>query len=90
MPEPPPTFKIRLRIDRLNLAMRAAGILTNTALARRMSVSVTTVSRLRSGKDSPGARTMWALLEAFPDLTKEDLFERVEDEAVAHHQASVA
>lgn len=71
----PTAPSIRIRTEQLDLARRSAGLTTAHALAVRMGVHPSTVTRTLSGEAAPGTGFIAALLGVFPDLRFEDLFE---------------
>ncbi|MFC5993518.1 transcriptional regulator [Pseudonocardia hispaniensis] len=72
---------IRIRAERLDLARRAAGLVTDTALADAMGIHKASVSRTLAGKSQLGGNFIGGLLRAFPGLTFEDLFTLGADDA---------
>jgi len=76
------TATIRLKLKPLSKFM-AVGSVSNTQLADRSGVALSTVSRILRGIQSPGERFIAGLLAAFPDLAFDDLFEVIVDEKAA-------
>jgi hypothetical protein len=77
------TARVTLRRKRLERAMKTSGIKTNRDLATALKMDTTTAWRLRTGRTGPGRESTAAILKAFPELTYEDLFECLDDKAVA-------
>jgi transcriptional regulator with XRE-family HTH domain len=71
-----PTLKINP--DGLERLRSQLGSPTNDALARRMKVDSATVSRVLSGKSTPGARFIAGALLAFGTAWIGELFQVVE------------
>jgi len=63
--------------------MRLAGGLNQSQLAEKMGVSGSTVYRVFEGRMEPGSRFIAGLLNAFPDLDFDDLFECVAEMAIS-------
>ncbi|MGQ9586122.1 MAG: helix-turn-helix domain-containing protein [Anaerolineae bacterium] len=53
--------------------MELQGYETQLALARRLRVHPSTITRIYSGQRNPGLRLVTAILRAFPHLRPEDL-----------------
>lgn len=71
------TATLRLRTDQLAKFRTLAGITTDDALAKRMHMDPATVSRVLRGKQQPGAKFIAALVDCFPGMDLDDLFEVV-------------
>ncbi|MBP2522230.1 helix-turn-helix transcriptional regulator [Rhodococcus sp. PvP104] len=77
------TSLVRLRRTQLDKYMRLAGGLNQSQLAEKMGVSGSTVYRVFEGRMEPGSRFIAGLLNAFPDLDFDDLFECVAEMAIS-------
>jgi hypothetical protein len=78
------TATIRLRRRELDLYMDLKGIPSKAALATRIGVDESTVHRVLGGRAAPGTAFIGGLLMAFgPKVRFEDLFECLDDKAVA-------
>ena len=73
----PVAATLRLRTEQLAKLRRLAGLTTNRALAERMNYDEGNLSRVLTGKQTPGPRFIAALVSAFPGLDMDDLFEVV-------------
>ncbi|GEL17651.1 helix-turn-helix domain-containing protein [Pseudonocardia asaccharolytica] len=73
---------IRIRTDQLDVARRAAGLVSDAALAQAMGMHGATVGRTLSGKAQLGGAFIAGLLKAFPGLSFEDLFAVEQPEAI--------
>ena len=71
----PVAATLRLRTEQLAKLRRLAGLTTNRALAERMNYDEGNLSRVLTGKQTPGPRFIAALVSAFPGLDMDDLFE---------------
>lgn len=68
---------LRLRTDQLAKYRAVAGLNTDTALAERMGIDPSTVSRVLRGEQSPGVKFIPGVVSAFKGLTLDDLWEVV-------------
>ena len=73
---------LRLRTEQLSKYRTLAGLTTDASLAERMKVDPATVSRVLRGHQAPGPRFIAALVDAFPGMDLDDLFEVVPSEKV--------
>jgi transcriptional regulator with XRE-family HTH domain len=69
------TATLRLRTEQLAKYRTLAGITKDTDLAARMGVDPGSVSRVLHGKQEPGGRFIASLVDAFPGMDLDDLFE---------------
>lgn len=76
-PSPPPT--IRIRVETLEVARAAAGLTSASALAKRMGKHPTTVARTLAGEAQISGEFIAALLNVFPLLRFDQLFEVTTD-----------
>lgn len=74
-----PAIRVRLRVKRLEDLMQLTGINTNAALAQRVGVSESTVSRFRN-TGVVNVDAIAGLLKTFAPLPFEDLFEMSDSE----------
>jgi transcriptional regulator with XRE-family HTH domain len=72
---------LQLRSEALGKYRKIAGIETNDALAKRMQIDAGNLSRVLSGKQTPGPKFIASLVAAFPGLELDDLFEVVMEDA---------
>lgn len=70
----PQLTKYCLMTDGLYRSTARGDVIDQTALAARMGVHQTTVSRLVENRIDPGPKTIAALMRAFPRLDFDDLF----------------
>ncbi|KOX32965.1 hypothetical protein ADK67_07170 [Saccharothrix sp. NRRL B-16348] len=73
------TYHIELRIDLFTKAARLAGFRSDYKLAPAMGVNRSTVARVVSGTQQPGASFIAGALTALPPMTFEDLFQVIAD-----------
>src|SRR5690606_2521721 len=66
---------IRLRRNEWDRRMNAKNLATPNARAERLGFSRTTVARIEKGETKPGYEFIAAVLDAFPDVRFEDVFE---------------
>lgn len=71
------TATLRLKLDALQKYRNVAGLKTQNALADAMGYDAGNLSRVLRGEQIPGPKFIAALMNAFPDLTLDDLFEVV-------------
>ncbi|MDN5918553.1 MAG: helix-turn-helix domain-containing protein [Pseudonocardia sp.] len=81
----PTPSTIRIREDNLALVRAAAGLASNGALAQRMGVAASTVSRTLNGQSSLGVSFIAGVMATFPGVPFGELFavEPVDAPAVA-------
>lgn len=65
---------IRIRYDNLALVRAAAGLVSNGALAQRMGVAPSTVSRTLSGQSALGVPFIAGIMATFPGVPFGELF----------------
>lgn len=73
---------LRLRVDQLAKIRRWKGVKTDVDLAQRMGIDAGNLSRVLSGKQTPGAKFIASLCQAL-DAELGDLFEVVGEDEVA-------
>jgi transcriptional regulator with XRE-family HTH domain len=76
---------IKLRSWQMRKYMALKGLSTKTGLADHMGIDRATVQRVLNGDALPGVVFIAAALDAFPELSFEDLFDLV---APGHDQAA--
>lgn len=74
------TATLRLRTAQLDKLRHTAGLATDAALAARMGMDPSSLSRVLAGKQAPGGRFIASLVACFPGWAIDDLFEIVHDE----------
>ena len=72
---------LKLRTEQLAKYRTLAGLTTDRALAERMGFDPGNLSRVLSGKQTPGPKFIVAIVSAFPGMDLNDLFEVVDNAA---------